>query len=142
MGKVGEEGDAALVWPSSENIYLPKKYGCQSCFFTCDDLCVITEHVEKHVLAVRQQAPQDRYHPVYDLAVNIVPYHRYKYTESDHPPIYPSSSPTLSLPRVKQQARARINEKFEESLNMSPSSSRASSPSTVTAAYSHYHRNH
>ncbi|KAI6651802.1 hypothetical protein LOD99_9622 [Oopsacas minuta] len=55
----------------------------------------------------------------------------YIYTESDHPPIYPSSSPTLSPPRVKQQARARINEKFEESLNMSPSSSRASSPDRI-----------
>ncbi|KAI6658348.1 hypothetical protein LOD99_11088 [Oopsacas minuta] len=82
-----------------------------------------------------------------------MPYHRYKYTESDHPPIYPSSSPTLSPPRVKQQARARINEvskeidtlklerwadaktsvtqeKFAESLNMSPSS-RASSPDRI-----------
>ncbi|KAI6660136.1 hypothetical protein LOD99_10528 [Oopsacas minuta] len=60
-----EEGatDAALVWSSSNNIYLPKKYGCQSCFFTCDDLWVMTEHVEKHVLTVPQQSARDPYHP-------------------------------------------------------------------------------
>ncbi|KAI6646101.1 hypothetical protein LOD99_9546 [Oopsacas minuta] len=66
IGNVREEKEsatAALVWPTS-NMYLPKKWGCQSCFFTCDDLWVMTEHVEKHVLTVPQQSARDPYHPV------------------------------------------------------------------------------
>ncbi|KAI6653879.1 hypothetical protein LOD99_11473, partial [Oopsacas minuta] len=49
-----------------------------------------------------------------DESVNLTDSQEHKYIESDHPPIYPSSSPTLSPPRVKQQARTRINELSKE----------------------------